>query len=315
MNLDDPTYPSQPRPSRNSFNVNPERPDHPVFKGISRRELRVWSDYTGFDETKIGFPSIYPVTHGFVLADKKDVRQTAILADYSVGLEGIALAEIFHGKGSLLLSGFDLVNRCNIDPVADRLLRNIIHYMSTKQLHENHLLVEAPILWGEYETEKGMIIGAYNGLMIGSVPALFGSYEKLPLILHKEGHLLAEKGGGWNNAAGKQYVPYGRRMFGPYYHKDFGGVPEPMDAESTTGEGFFWCRVPAGTQWMTTIVWNPSKEILPVKVKINEVLISDVQVQPGEYKVIESVVPVNATDLKIGLSGSRTLVILQTSFN
>lgn len=315
MNLDDPTYPSPPRPSRNSFNVNPERPDHPVFKGISRRELRVWSDYTGFDETKKGFPSIYPVTDGFVLADKKDVAKTAILADYSVGLEGIALAEIFHGKGSLLLSGFDLVNRCNIDPVADRMLRNIIGYMSTKQLHENHLLVEAPILWGEYETEKGMIIGAYNGLMISSVPALFGSYEKLPLILHQEGHLLAEKGGGWNNAAGKQYVPYGRRMFGPYYHKDFGGVPEPINPESSDGEGFFCCRVPAGTQWMTTIVWNPSKEILPVKVKINEVPVSDVQVQPGEYKVIECAVPVDATDLKVGLCGSRTLVILQTNFH
>ena len=66
---------------------------------------------------------------------------------------------------------------------------------------------------------------------------------------------------------------------------------------------------------MTTIVWNPSKEILPVSVKINEALISDVRVQPGEYKVIESAVPVNATDLKVSLSGSRTLVILQTSFN
>jgi len=315
MNIDDPVYPSPPRPSRNSFNVNPERPDHPVFKGISRSGLRVWSDYTGFIETMPGFPAIYPVTDGFVLAEKKDAGKTAILADYSVGLEGIALAEIFHGKGSVMLSGFDLVNRANIDPVADRLLGNMMSYMCGTEPHVNHLLVEAPILWGEYETEKGMIIGVYNGLMISSVPALFGSYEKLPLILHKEGHLLAEKGGGWNNAAGKQYVPYGRRMFGPYFHKDFGGVPEPINAESSTGEGFFCCRVPAGTQLMTTIVWNPSKEILPVSVKINEALISDVRVQPGEYKVIESAVPVNATDLKVSLSGSRTLVILQTSFN
>jgi hypothetical protein len=295
--------------------VNPERPDHLVFKGISRRELRVWSDYTGFDETQKGFPSTYPVTDGFVLADKTDMGKMAILADYSVGLEGIALGEFFHGKGSLLLSGFDLVKRANIDPIADRLLRNMVSYMSGQQKHENHLLVESPVIWGEYETEHGMVVGVYNGLMISSKPALYGSYENLPIILHKEGHLLAEKGGGWNNAAGKQYVPYGRRMFGPYYHKDFGGVPEPLDAESSTGEGFFWCRVPAGTQLMTTIVWNPSSEILPVKVKINEALISDIQVQPGEYKVIESAVPVNATDLKIGLSGSRTLVILQTNFN
>lgn len=315
MDIDDPTYPSPPRPSRNSFNINPERPDHPVFKGISRSELRVWSDYTAYREAQKGFPSIYPVTDGFVLADKKDIGKVAILADYSVGLEGIALGEFFHGKGSLLLSGFDLVKRANIDPIADRLLRNMISYMAGLQQHENHIMLDAPVLWGEYETEKGMIIGVYNGLMINSKPALYGSYENSPLLLKKDGHLFAEKGGGWNNAAGKQYVPYGRRLFGPYYHKDFGGVPEPFDAEGLTGEGFFWCRVPQGTRLMTTIIWNPSQNALPVQIKINEVLISDIKVQPGEYKSIESRIPENATELKVGLQGDRSLVLLQTNFD
>ena len=129
MDIDDPSYPPPPRPSRNSFNVNPERPDHPIFKGITRRELRVWSDYTGFQETKPGFPAIYPVTNGFVLKNKSDFGKVAVLANYSIGLEGIALAEMFYGKGSVLLSGFDLVNRSNIDPIADRLLKNMTSYV------------------------------------------------------------------------------------------------------------------------------------------------------------------------------------------
>jgi len=40
--LDVPVYPPPPRPSRNGYYVNPERPDHPVFAGIKREQLRVW---------------------------------------------------------------------------------------------------------------------------------------------------------------------------------------------------------------------------------------------------------------------------------
>jgi hypothetical protein len=312
--IDDPSYPPPPRPSGNSFNINPERPAHPVFVGISRSELRVWSDYTGWQETKPGFPAIYPVADGFVLTDKQDLEKTAILANYSLGLEGIALAEIFHGKGSVLLSGFDLSERAGIDPVADRLLCNMVHYMAGDIPHENHLLVDAPILWGEYETEKGIVTGIYSGLMLNSRPALSGSYEKLPLILQENGSLFAGKGGGWNNEAGKQYVPYGRRMFGPYLHEGFGGVPGPVNKDSTKGKGFFRCRIPAGKQSMITLVWNPSDENLPVDIEINDDKEPRVTVLPGEYKVIKSPVPENTTDLKVSLGGDRRLVILQTSF-
>src|SRR5690606_22989069 len=46
--IDNPAYPAPIRPSRNGYYVNAERPDHPVMAGIERRNLRVWSDYTGW---------------------------------------------------------------------------------------------------------------------------------------------------------------------------------------------------------------------------------------------------------------------------
>ncbi len=98
MNIDDPSYPPPERPSRNSFNINPERPDHPVFSGISREQLRIWSDYTGWDETKPGFPAIYPVTNGFVLKNKADIGHTAILANYSIGLRELLWLNSLRGK-------------------------------------------------------------------------------------------------------------------------------------------------------------------------------------------------------------------------
>ncbi len=63
--IDNPVYPVSSKSPRNGYYVNPERPDHPVFTGITRDQLRIWSDYTNWDETKKGFPEIKPVTDGF----------------------------------------------------------------------------------------------------------------------------------------------------------------------------------------------------------------------------------------------------------
>lgn len=312
--IDDPTYPPPPRPSRNSFNVNPERPSHPVFAGIERATLRVWSDYSGWDETKPGFPAIYPVTNGFVVSNKEDMGRIAVLANYSVGLEGIALAEMFDGNGSVMLSGFDLANRAGLDPVADRLLKNIANYTTSDAVHENQLLVDAPIRWGDYESEKGILTGITSGLMLNSKPALFGSYEGLPILLEKEGHMYAGAKWGWNTRPGKQYVPYGRRMFGPYEHRGFGGVPTPENPDSPTGEGVFWCRVPLQTQVMETLVWNPADTDLDIFIAINGKEAPAASIPAGAYKVITSPVPSESRDLQIRLRGDRRLVILQTSF-
>ena len=54
-----------------------------------------------------------------------------MLANYDHGLEGIALAELFDGAGSAMVSGFDVVNRSGMDPVADRMLANLVRYMAS----------------------------------------------------------------------------------------------------------------------------------------------------------------------------------------
>lgn len=314
MDVDNPAYPPPPRPSRNSFNINPERPDHPLFSGITRDLMRTWSDYNNWDETQKGFPSIYPVTNGFVLKNKEDINKTAVLANYSVGLEGIAIAEFFSGKGSVLLTGFDISRRAGLDPVADRLLSNILRYMSESENHINHIFIDAPVIWGKYETEKGILTGINSGFMLNTTPALFGPYEGLPLILQKDGHMFAEKGGGWNTAAGKQYVPYGRRMFGPYIHREFGGVPLPVDNSTSTGIAEFWCRIPTGTSLMSTTVWNPSDETLSIKIMINDNEVSMKSIEPGKYVKVSSEVEKLHTDIKVTLKGDRRLVVLETNF-
>jgi hypothetical protein len=88
-----------------------------------------------------------------------------------------------------------------------------------------------------------------------------------------------------------------------------------LDTATRIGEGTFWCQVPDGTSEMETLVWNPAEEDLPISIKINVEELISTTVGPGEYKVLQTPVKSNQTNLKVSLRGDRRLVILQTSFN
>ncbi|HEY4205208.1 MAG TPA: hypothetical protein VGM31_00275 [Puia sp.] len=312
MDLDFSQYPPPPRPSRNGYYVNPERAGHPVFDGIDREELKVWSDYTGWKESdKNGFPAIYPVTDGFVLADKKDISRISVLGDYGPGLEGIAIAELFNGKGSVLLCGMDLARRRDLDPVADRLLANMVGYMGDNKVHDPYVLVTAPITWGDYASEKGILTGINSGLLLNPRPRLTGLYSTEKIVVTKEGHELA--GGsrsGFNTKPGIQYVPYGRRPFGPYVFRGFGDVAEAVHPDSA-GVGVFYCEVPAGRTHAATLVWNSSDEPLTITIRVNDSEVSK-RLAAGERAAVDC--PVKGRRIKMSFSGDRRLVLLETTF-
>jgi hypothetical protein len=312
MNIDTPVYPPPPRPSYNGYNVNPERPGNTVFAGISRLNLHYWSDYTGWNEHKSGFPAIYPVTSGFTLADKDDIATTAVLADYGPALDGIALAEMFAGRGSILLCGLDIVPRAGLDPVAGRILKNMVGYMASKKQHYAHPLITRPIVWGDYGSERGLITGINSGLLLNGKPRLVGNERKIPLKISKEGYEFAGHRGGFNSRPGIQYVPFGRRPFGPYHLRGFGDIPEPDDKKSNIGEGMFWCRIPAGKTLASTLVWNPSTQPLVLRIGVNDNRPLSQTIMPGKTVAVKS--PLQGTRIKMTFTGDRRLVLLQTSF-
>ncbi len=309
--LDVPAYPPPARPSRNGYYVNPERPDHPVFNGVRREQLRVWSDYTGWDASQKGFPAIYPVTDGYVPVDKKDIQHIAVLGNYGVGLEGITIAEIVDGKGSVLLCGLDLAGRTSIDPVADRMLINMVHYMADGQQHQLYPLITEPIVWGDYQSEKGVLTGVNSGLMVHAVPRVPANI-KSKISVTKEGNRFLGLTGGFNTRPGVQYVAYGRRMYGPYYLRGFGNSPENSDTTTNVAEGYFWCSIPAGKTLSTTLVWNQADEPFVINVKVNDGKAVSKEIKAGETITVDC--PVIGTNIKMHFSGDRRLVLLQTSF-
>ncbi|WP_256013863.1 hypothetical protein [Desertivirga xinjiangensis] len=311
VDIDDPQYPVVTKSPRTGYYVNPERPDHPVFSGIHRENFRIWSDYTGWNPKSQGLPKIQPVSDGFTFENSEDVGSTAILANYSSGLRGVALAEQFSGKGSILISGFDIASRTNIDPVAARFLLNLLNYTASPVGHEQYPIITSPIVWGEYETEKGVVTDIYSGFLVNSTPRLPENFTK-GIVVMKEGYQLA--GGarsGFNTRPGIQYVANGRRPFGPFV-QSFGGQPTVIDKKSTEGIGKFWCRIPEGQDMASSLVWNPGTEPLTIKIKINDLPEVSRTINPGEKISVDS--PVDSGNVNMTYTGDRRLVILETAF-
>jgi len=308
VSANDHTYTPTGRPSRDQQNINPERPWHPVFEGLSRYRLRLWSDYTKWDQTKSGFPALYPVKYGFKLLDPEALKHTTVLADYDRGLEGVALCEMFDGSGgkggSVLLCAFDLVDRVGLDPAADRLLANLVQYLSSTGGREVYPLVEQPIRWGDYPTERGLMPGPLTGLVINAV------WMKPPT--DPNATPLPDNTGAWNTDPGNQFVPKGRRPIGPFGYSTATSLREPKDP---IGHGTFYARLPKGRTTMVTTVRNGGTSPATLHVEINgSASGSPAPVAPGETVTVRSPLPGGATDVAVKYAGEKTLVLEETAF-
>jgi len=229
------------------------------------------------------------------------------LADYDRGLEGVALCEMFDGKGSVILSAFDLVNRAGLDPVADRLLENLVAYAGSRSPHEIHPRIEKPILWGNYPTEQGVVPGSLNGLLVNA--------EWIPSPANPGAKPMSPNTGAWNTLPGEQFEPRGRNPFGSYGYSTASGLRDGNPNEKT-GEGFFWARIPAGKQFVVTTVRNPTKLPSHLKVSVSrDGAARATEIIPAGNTVVVRT-PLQALDgtVCIRYAGEKTLVLLETDF-
>ena len=302
------------RPFRNGMAVNPERPGHPALEGIDRDRLFLWDDFTNWNETKPGFPQVYPVTRGFVATNPATLGRAAILANYDHGLEGIALAELFDEKGgSAMVSGFDLVSRSGVDPVADRMLANLVRYMGSADAHVPTQLVADRITWGDYASEHGLVTGVYNGLLVNTEPVVPADLKtKYPVTVDAQGFWFAGGTSGWNTKPAIQYEGKGRRPFGPYTFTT-GGSLQVDKAAGNTGEGRVWLRIPEGRTTMLTTIQNPAADALELELTVNGAP-QRVKIPAGQTITAESTVKGGAQPLLISFRGDRRLVLVSTEF-
>jgi hypothetical protein len=306
------TYLPESYSFRDGMNINIEKRKHPLFSGLTQDKFLLWSDYTGFDESQPGFPAVYPVTNGY-LVDEADLTQITILANYSRNLSAVALSEIIHGKGSVLLSAFDLTSRIGLDPVADKLFTNLVNYATSDTPPEIYPLVERIIYWGSYKSEEGLVTGANNGLIINTVPVSpvnrQGEYQ---LKVDDLGYHYTVSYGGWNTRPGVQYMIRGRRPFAPYGYSP-GGNYIVDDQFKSEGSGFFLAKVGKEKKQMLTLVENPTERPIKIAIQINSDEIENYLIESHSKRTIVSKLP-EQQELKVTFKGDRSAVILTTEF-
>jgi hypothetical protein len=298
-------YMTVERPARDQTHVNVERPDHPIFKGLDRDRFVFWSDYTNWDQSKKDFPRISPMRFGYKVTEQNDLSKIAILANYDQALSGIAVGEMFDGKGSVILTGLDIVGRVGIDPVADRMLVNLVHYMGGDEGHAKYPLVKDTIKWGDFQSE--------NGVISGNLCGIFRNTKWLVPPTDPDAKSLPQSQAAWNTKPGDQFVPDGIRPRGPYTYS-FNCAPKDTDKNAKTGTGIFYVTIPSGRRTVVSKVRNPSKDAGELVVEVNGKKGEATKIPAGQTVTIRSSIPGGATDIGVRYTGEKDLVIEETSF-
>ena len=221
------------------------------------------------------------------------------------GSAGVSPA-CFAGAGSVILCGFDLANRVGLDPAADRLLANLVAYATSKESHDIYPLVEKPIQWGNYPTERGAVCGTLNGLIVNA------EWRTPPT--NPDAKPLAPNTGSWNMDPGSQFSPHGRNPFGAYTYST-GSTLRDLDRDSETGSGAFWVSIPRGRKTMVTKVNNPTDQPAELTVALDQqAATTPCPVGAGKTLEVRSPLSGNATNVCVRYSGKKSLVLLETRF-
>jgi len=269
--------------------INQAREDETLYKGLPENALSYWNDYTGWNESMPDMPKVSPVFTAMGLREQEAGDKAAVLANFGRGLSQLALVEVFDGEGSVIVSGFDFIPRIAQDPVADRFFLNLISYACSKKKHFKYVSAVQKIEWGNLKTERGMIAGTLNGLLLNGV-----------------------KVGRIDSPCSEEYVAKGRVLVGPYRFTSSGDV---FYFENTPQvKAIVGMRVAKEWSQMTSLVRNPLKSVAEVSMQLNQNPAKVCSIDPGEARDISLLLPEGAKDIKLTIKGPRGLLLESSRF-
>jgi hypothetical protein len=187
------------------------------------------------------------------------------------------------------------------------MLINLVRYSALTNNHDIHPFIDSPIHWGDYTSERGVITGPANGLVLNA------SWVKPPT--NPSATPLTQEEGAWNVRPGDQFVPRGRSLLGPYGYTTSTSLRD-LNPNSKTASGIFWARIFSKRNRVVTSIENPSPETAEFSVVINEISPGQNTIVPP-HKIVEvsAPLPPGITHVTVRYTGSKALVLLQTSFD
>ncbi len=248
-----------------SLFVNTERPGL-LDKDIPNRNFFLWN--------KTKNASCFPVVNVLDI-DPEMLNSVSVLANCGYMLQYPVVVEFFRGKGSIIFSQFELIERVVNDPVAQKVLVNLLNYLQDDQ-HTLSIQLKKDVLLANLDSEAG----------------LFSASLKQGIVLngHNYGKVSWEKNG-W---------PDGRRVVGEQKIINglgYTGTVNPSD----TASGFFYMRPPVGKKSFYIEVKNPVYKPLWFQVFINDKPAGVVNnVDPNSIQQFGPwLFPENSSDIKV----------------
>ncbi len=138
------------RPTADQSNVNPERSGTPSSPAFLRHNYRpLWSDYTHWGTNPRATPQSLPVSlTAMRLTNIEDLNKISIIADYEHDEDGIAVAEMFSGKSSIIGTGLGPHPRIGGSPSPSPRPGQHDHLPHGQLIARRGRSITSPIEWG-----------------------------------------------------------------------------------------------------------------------------------------------------------------------
>jgi len=270
--------------------IQPMGRNNPIFDGLSSRDLRFFNEIGVISSV---IPDVYPVLTPLRPTTIADLKSARVWAACDQLLGGWAMVELYEGKGSVLLSQFRLVERVQHDPVAARLLSNLITYCaSNKSL--GVLDLTKPIRWDQ----DAFRAGAFESPLQGFLPHS-RTYS----------HAGTSKG-----RLGDDHRIDGATLVGDYTITANGWL-RPVPDPTKDGWGIFFGQISRPVAKFAVRLRNPGNTPAKIELKLDGKTVgSAVSLDAGEDKTIEWPCARKPGPVEVELRGDQRLVILKTCF-
>lgn len=219
---------------------------HPLMNGLRQRDIYLFND-VGTERT-----DCYAVKRCFDI-DQAALADIEVMANAGSHLRRAVIAECFRGKGSVIYSQAECVSRGGDDPVADKVLSNVLSYLVSGE-HSFGEQSGWKVNFADFVSERG----------------LFGMPLQQGMILntHNEGRV--SYGAASERRIWSAGWPDGRRAVGAQVTDGPLGNLKALDPVAGVGKGVFWVVPPKEAVKVSISATNPSDVPVWFEVKLND---------------------------------------------
>lgn len=271
--------------------IQPVGDNKALFDGVTARDLRFFNAVGLVSDV---VPDIYPVLACLKPTTAADMKCARVWAACDQLLGGWALVELYQGKGSVLLSQFRLVERVGNDPIAAKLLSNLISYCASGR-SPGLLDLTKPIRW-DHEAFR---VGAFQSPEQGFLP-------HSPVYKHE---------GTSKGRLGDDHRIDGVTLVGDYTITANGWL-RPVPDPATEGWGVFFGQLSRPVTRFTVKLRNPGDSPARIALKLDGKPIGDAaSIAAGDIRTIEWPCPRKPGPVEVELRGDQRLIITETCFD